>query len=641
MINLVTESVSALSDEGPFAEHMTGFAARSGQLSLTEAIAQAIVDDQDLMAEAGTGTGKTFAYLVPALLSGKKIFVSTGTKNLQDQLFERDLPAVAKRLKLSVRTARLKGRANYLCHYRLAQYASDPDLSRFDHSLIRRLRTWAESSADGDLDRDAILPEQSMMWPRVTSNNENCLGSECPDYEDCFVVKARRKAMMADVVVVNHHLLMADMALKKDGFGELLPAAEVIVVDEAHKLSETASQFFGQQISTRSLQNLGDDALRESLELSGASSEVQKARDDVEQALKDVRLALQPFPERGGWETVADTVTAQWKSLCVAVQTLQSQLDGQAERSTGMRAVADRATQAAQSLAMFTEAHQEGQIRWYEKTARGFRVQATPLEVASAFSDMRARLPASWVFTSATLSVAGEFSHFAHQLGLDQARSLTCESPFDFRRQALLYVPEKLPDQGHPEFSNRLLELLVPLLRASQGRAFLLFTSHRRRKEVAEGLRQLDEWTLFEQGDDGRQTLIENFRVTENAILLGAASFWEGVDVAGDALKLVVIDRLPFQPPNDPVIKARADAIAAQGGNAFMDYQLPQAVLRLKQGAGRLVRTVNDTGVLMVCDNRIRKARYGSVFIQALPPMLKTDKHEKAERFLRGPDATV
>ncbi len=633
-----------LGAEGPFAREVPGFAPRGAQQDMARAVAEAIDARATLVAEAGTGTGKTFAYLVPALLSGRRVIVSTGTKTLQDQLFFRDLPRVRSVLGSRVRTSLLKGRANYLCLHRLDQAVRD---GHFEHreqvNQLAAIRAWSARTERGDRMELAEVPEQAPIWSRVTSTPENCLGSGCPFYDDCYVVKARREASEADVVVVNHHLLFADLALKQEGFGELLPAADAFILDEAHQVPELAGQFFARHVSARQLTELGRDALAECAGVSGAVHVLREPVDALQQAVRRLRLAMEPLPPRGAFVqmTACVGVRDELDHLDDVLDALVGVLATQADRSRGLASVHERAETLSMRLMRIDAQPEEGEVRWYERTSHGFALHATPLDLAAPLDALRAASHAAWIYTSATLSVAGHFQHFTRQLGLDEPRTLALDSPFDYARQALCYLPPGLPAPGLPEHTDRVIEAVVPVLEASEGRAFLLFTSHRALRRAAGLMRARDTWPLFVQGDAPRHRLLEDFRQSGHGVLLGAASFWEGVDVSGEALSVVVIDKLPFAAPDDPVLQARLEAMESAGENPFMGWQVPAAVITLKQGAGRLIRDVHDRGVLVLCDPRLTGKGYGRLFLKSLPPMPRTGSLEDVQAFFAHDNATM
>jgi ATP-dependent DNA helicase DinG len=628
-----------LGPDGPFANEIANFTPRDCQQEMAEAVEEAIADAQTLIAEAGTGTGKTFAYLVPALQSGKRVIVSTGTKTLQDQLFHRDLPRVREVLGARLRTSLLKGRANYLCLYRLEQTHKDGRLpSREQVGQLQSIREWGQHTTSGDRGEFAEVPEDSPLWPRVTSTAENCLGVECPMFGDCFVVKARRAAQEADLVVVNHHLLFADLAIKQEGFGEILPGAHAFILDEAHQIPELAGQFFSTSVTARQITEMAKDALAECGSVTGALAGLREPIEAIEPAVKRVRLVLDRLPAKGSFaaiENLADAQT-QLQALEEALRKLAEALAAQAERSRGLMSAHERAEALCQRLRVVLDGGAHDSVHWYELSTHGFSFHATPLDLAPPLRALREQSRASWIFTSATLSVAGEFDHFARQLGLDDPVTTSLPSPFDYARQALTYLPKGLPDPNAPDFTERVITAARPVLAAARGRTFLLFTSHRALKRAAELLADLP-FPLFVQGTAPRHQLLTQFRESGNGVLLGAASFWEGVDVAGEALSCVIIDKLPFAAPDDHVLEARLTALRESGGNPFFEWQVPAAVIALKQGAGRLIRDVADRGVLMLCDPRLTTRAYGKLFLRSLPPMPVTRELGDVQEFFARP----
>lgn len=606
---------------------------------MAAAVEEAIADRQMLVAEAGTGTGKTYAYLVPALMSGKRVIISTGTKALQDQLFHRDLPQVRGVLDARVAAALLKGRANYLCLHRLDQaHLEGRYLSREQTSQLQTIRVWAKRTQAGDRAELADVAEDSPLWPRVTSTTENCLGADCPVFNDCFVVKARRAAQEADIVVVNHHLLFADLAMKQEGFGEILPGAHAFILDEAHQIPELAGQFFSVTLSARQLTELAGDALAECGSVSGALASLQPVIDPLNVAVKRLRLALDRFPAKGAFAQIErdPDVERELDELRAALSAFNEVALTQAERSRGLASISERAAQHTTRLGHLTDSGARDAVHWYELSTHGFSFHATPLDLAAPLRALRDQSRAAWIFTSATLSVAGRFQHFSRQLGLDDPMTLCLDSPFDYATQALAYLPPGLPDPSAPDYVDCVVAAAIPVLEASQGRAFLLFTSHRALRRAAELLPMRVGYPLFVQGTAPRHRLLTEFRASGNGVLLGAASFWEGVDVAGEALSVVIIDKLPFAAPDDPVLVARLDALREAGGNPFTDWQIPAAVIALKQGAGRLIRDVHDRGVLMLCDPRLTSRGYGKLFLGSLPPMPRTRTLADVRDFFDG-----
>ena len=652
---LETRTAAALAPGGALADILDGFAPRPAQQQLAAAIATAIEQVDVLLAEAGTGTGKTFAYLVPVLLSGKRSIISTGTRALQDQLFHRDLPRLQQALGVRVRAALLKGRANYLCRYRTEQALTAPQAGS-DLAELARVAAWAGSSVDGDVSGLAWLGEQSPLLPQVTSTQDNCLGHDCPFWGECFVVAARQRAQAADLVVVNHHLLLADLALKQEGFGEILPGAQTFIIDEAHQLPELAANFFGQSFGSRPLQELALDCEREAAQVAAAGSVIATPAATLAQALQQLRQAMGGLPVRGTqWAAMIQPAVADgFELLEQAIGLLLAALAGVKEASAGLLACHARAQLALRGLQQWLDAPAEPglfddappqdvqapapSVRWYELTARGFRCQTTPMDVSAPLRAHRQASAAAWVFTSATLTVGGGFDHVAARLGLDDPLTLSLASPFDWAGQALCYLPPDLPDPAASQFGAAQLAAVLPVLQASGGRAFLLFASHRALREAAQALAGAP-WPLFVQGTAPRARLLEQFRAAGNGVLLGTASFREGVDVVGDALSVVVIDKLPFAAPDDPVFAARLEAIERNGGNAFRAEQLPQAVIALKQGVGRLLRSETDRGVLVLCDRRLQTRSYGKVFFASLPPLRRTAQLAEVQAFFAQPPA--
>ena len=607
---------------------------------MARAIHDAMQRTAVLVAEAGTGTGKTFAYLVPALLAGGKVIVSTGTKTLQDQLFDRDLPAVRAALASGASAALLKGRANYVCLYRLRRAADQGQFaSREEIFQLKTIERFAALSTTGDRAELAEVPEDAPVWAHATSTRDNCLGQSCPDYGDCFVMRARRNALAADIVVINHHLFFADVVLRDEGVSELLPACNTVVFDEAHQLPETARHFFGESVSSAQLVDLARDARAELRSAGGASPELERLATRLEKSARDMRLAFGDGAPRLAWQPAlriagfAQAIDEVARSL----RALRDPLEAQAERSEGLESCARRAGAALATVVRMRETEPADEVRWVEIFAHTVRLHSTPLSPAELFSRQMDDHPRAWIFTSATLAVGEEFGHFTRELGLAQAATRRWASPFDFGNQALLYVPKGLPaDPNDPAFTDAVIDAALPVLQASGGRAFLLFTTLRALRRAHERLHGRLRYPLLVQGTGSRSELLARFRALGNAVLLGAQSFWEGVDVRGDALSVVVIDKLPFAPPDDPVLAARIEAIKARGGNAFTELQLPQAVLSLKQGAGRLIRDEADRGVLMLCDPRLVSKSYGRQILKSLPPMRFTRNLPEVTEFFQA-----
>lgn len=645
------EMEQLFSADGPLARVISHYRPRRQQLEMSLRIQAALESRGRLVAEAGTGTGKTLAYLVPALLAGSKVILSTGTKTLQDQLFHRDLPAVRQALGLPISLSLLKGRGNYVCPYHLERALADARLhSKEDALHLRAIAQFASITDSGDRMALPHVPDDAPAWAYATSNRDNCLGSECPHHNACFVLKARKQALEADVVVVNHHLFFADVWLKDEGAGELLPAANAVIFDEAHQLPETASLFFSDTISTGMLVDLARDVRQEAAVAAADSMDLPRTAGDMDKAARDLRLSLGMNLTRlpAGRVTERREFLAAMAELRDRVTQMETLLAAQAERSEGLAQCLARCQEARSRLTGWMEPEAiagdtdtdagNGTVRWCETTSHSLLLHATPMDVGELFAKQLENDARAWIFTSATLSVRGDFSHYLHQMGLTDAETGVWDSPFDYPSQALLYVPQRMPDPNAPEYTQAVVEAAWPVLKASGGRAFLLFTSLRAMREAhalvetrlaGEGL----DWPLLLQGSKSRSELLTEFRDRGNAVLLGSQSFWEGVDVAGEALSLVVIDRLPFQPPDDPVLSARLEALKKSGMNPFFDYQLPHAVISLKQGAGRLIRRETDRGVLMICDTRLVDKPYGRRIWQSLPPMARSRRLEEAVAF--------
>ncbi len=626
--------IEALAAAGPLAERLRHFHPRPQQQDMAVRVAHRLAAGGALICEAGTGTGKTFAYLVPALLSGRKLVISTGTRNLQDQLFQRDIPLIREALGVPVEVALLKGRGNYLCRYRLALAIEEPTRYRPDvRQHLQQVRDWSSHTQQGDI-AELAIPEDDPVWPAVTSTADNCLGQDCPVFSDCHLLEARRRAQAAELVVVNHHLLCADLALRDEGFGEVLPEAEGFIIDEAHQLPEVAASFFGLSLSARQLIELARDIEATDRCEAGDLPELPLACQDLRQGVAELRLsltqALGAQDRRGPWQEIANArlVTRAIDELGAALDQLAATLEPIAERSRGLEQLTARAKAMRIRLDnLLAEEHGDDpkQVRWFDLQGHGFRFHQTPLDVSEVFREQRTRHRAAWIFTSATLAVGDSFAHFASRVGCEDAETAQWESPFDYPRQALLYCPTAMPEPSHPDYGTRVVEVAREVIALSRGRAFLLFTSHRALRATATELASRLEYPLLVQGSAPRGELIERFRQLGNAVLLGTSSFWEGVDVRGEALSCVIIDKLPFSSPADPILQARAEALKRQGGNPFRDFQLPQAVIALKQGTGRLIRDPQDRGVLVVCDPRLRSRSYGRVFLDSLPPMRRTD----------------
>jgi len=633
---------------GPLGPAVGSYKPRRSQTEMAKAIASAIDSQTTLIAEAGTGTGKTFAYLVPALMWGGKTIVSTGTKNLQDQLFLRDIPTVRAALQAPVSVALLKGRSNYVCHYHLERTLQNGRMtSRDDVGHLREISRFIKMTSSGDKAELAKVPENAMIWNLVTSTRDTCMGAECQYYQDCFVMKARKEAQQADVVVVNHHLFFADVALKDTGVAELLPSANTIIFDEAHQLPDTATLFFGNTVSTSQILELCRDVLAEGL-AHARGIDWAKTVTVVEKAARDLRLTFPQDIVRLSLPQIAPS-----SDFFPALDTLKDELDGmvavletQAERAETLEQCRVRGVELAQQLSSWKFdpkakiAAGEEAVFWVEAFSSSLQLHKTPLSIAPIFNNQREGTPRSWIFTSATLAVKNDFKHFSEQMGLTGEPSHTWPSPFDYGQQGLLFVPQNLPQPNSLGYTDAVIDCALPIIEAAGGRTFFLCTTLRAVKRAAERL--ADEFRqrglnfpLFVQGDRGRTELLDQFRAAGNGVLIGSQSFWEGVDVRGDALSLVIIDKLPFAPPDDPVLAARIEVMEKQGKNGFMHHSLPEAIINLKQGAGRLIRDEGDRGVLMICDPRLISKPYGKRIWQSLPPFKRTRDTDEVIEFFR------
>lgn len=617
---------------GALSQEIQGYSERQQQLEMALAIESAIEHHELLIAEAGTGTGKTFAYLVPALLCGGKVIISTGTKTLQDQLYTRDLPNIRNALKVPVTVAMLKGRSNYVCHYHLERAGIEGRFaSREDAAYLQTIKTFVEHTKTGDKSELSAVPETATVWPSVVSTRDNCLGGDCAYYKECFVMEARKKALEADVVVVNHHLFFADVMLRDEGVAELLPSANTVIFDEAHQLPDVAGLFFGEDVSTGQIMELTRDCNVAHLTLAKDCIDLAEAIAHLEKTCKDFRLV---FTYEGTKMPAQKALAIKgfesgFAQLISALQRLVAVLETQAPRDPLLEKYWERSLALTDLFQRWQSADNLNLVRWVEVFTHSVQLHATPLSVAEGFGKQLNAQPRAWIFTSATLAVKNDFSHYQSQMGLLEAKTGFWESPFDYARQALFYVPQDMPEPNSSGYTASVVAAALPVLQASGGRAFMLSTSLRAMREIHALLKEAFiehgiESPLLLQGDSSRTELLDRFRTLGNAVLVGSQSFWEGVDVRGEALSVVIIDKLPFAPPDDPVLSARVDKLNQEGKNAFMEYQLPHSVITLKQGAGRLIRDETDRGVLMICDPRLISKSYGRRIWQSLPPFRRT-----------------
>lgn len=626
----------ALSAEGNLAKKIPGFIEREAQVELALAISEAIEQKSMLAAEAGTGTGKTFAYLVPCLLSAKKTLIATATKTLQDQLFEKDIPRLKKALALPTKVHNLKGRMNYLCKHRVHLHA---EIARFTHPQIveevQDIRKKLARLKWGERSELTEIKEDSSVWPYVTSTEDNCLGNQCTYYNQCFLVQSRRQALDADVVIINHHLFFADSRLKGEGLGELLPAVDVVIFDEAHKLSDIATEFYGEHKGSRQLLEAIDSIIEAWPAVDLTQFPLKQWRRDLEKIIQHMHDALLREEEKESFEKIQynQEVMSYWPQISTLIETFLAAIDTVFS--------AEEALSLGQNLRSFHKILQHFKeknspwIRWIERFKQSFILHLTPFEVSQSFKNQLEIHPAAYVFTSATLTMNNSFDCFTKPLGLEKIETLMLQSPFDYQKQALLYLPRALPDPNDSQYYEQLLEQVIPLIEACQGRSFFLFTSHKALKWVATVLKDRINFPLLIQGDEAKPILLARFRQLGNAVLLGTATFWEGVDVQGDALSCVIIDKLPFLSPIDPVIKGKAAYLKQKGLSGFNVLSLPSAVLALKQGVGRLIRAVDDRGILVLADPRLTGRSYGAQVFASLPLLPKTRDREKALAFIQ------
>lgn len=637
-MKLSEKITDAFSPEGTLSQNIHGFRPRDAQLEMAQAVGRAVKFAKSAVIEAGTGTGKTFAYLVPALLSGKKTIISTGSKNLQDQLFNRDLPTIQKALKYKGKVALLKGRANYLCLERLDQVIAMGVVG--DKSVLAdlaKVRKWHTGTKTGDLSECITIAEDSPILPQLVSTAESCLGSDCPNYKECYVVQARRKALEADVVVVNHHLFCADMAVKETGFGELIPDAELIIFDEAHQLPDIASQYFGQSLTSRQLFDICKDSnIVYRTELKDLA-QLGKASDHLQKVVQDFRLLLGDGNKRGNLREILQDpkVVEGFAKLNENIDFLSEVVKKSLGRSETLDKIFERLAEVKAQLKRLGDTSVVGYCYWYEINGRSFGLHITPLTVADKFGEQMRANQVGWIFTSATLEVGGKFNHFCQRLGIENAEQMVLQSPFDYARQSLLCVPRYLPDTNKSHTLTELGQLLKPVIEANNGRCFLLCTSYFMMRGLADFLREQSSLSVLLQGETSKSRLLEKFVAEPNSVLVATQSFWEGIDVRGDALSLVIIDKLPFTAPDEPLLKARMEDCKLQGGDPFNDIQIPEAVITLKQGVGRLIRDVTDRGAVIICDSRLVMRQYGSTFLKSLPPSKRTRDLAKVLTFLK------
>lgn len=609
---------------------------RAGQLEMAEAIEAALADKQHLIVEAGTGTGKTLAYLVPSILSGKRVVISTGTKNLQEQLYTKDIPFLQSLFEEPLRVCYMKGRSNYLCRQKLYDAEREPVLSGIEEIReFQIIREWEQTTETGDRSELTQIAEASSTWWKLDARSDACAGQKCKQFERCFITEMHRRAHESDIIIVNHHLFFADLAVRDQPFGAILPDYSAVIFDEAHEIEDVAGQYFGMSVSNLQIQELIKDTAATSRRKFFATPELDRALIQVGDR-SDEFFRLFPTEGRHGFtgqdRFLADHAGA-YREILLAVDMLSTRLELVEGAIEEIIPLVRRAKLLRQALEFWMEARDMSFVYWTEARGRGIYLQATPIDVSRILPERLFDKVDTVVLTSATLAVAKSFGFTQERLGLPPAQTLFLESAYDYEQQVLFYVPPHLPDPRQPEFARRAADEIERLVEASRGRAFLLFTSYSQMRQIYELLRRRLEYPLLLQGEAPRTALIETFRRTPGAVLFGTSSFWQGVDVQGEQLSCVIIDRLPFAVPSDPVVAARSEDVRSKGGNAFRDYHVPQAALALKQGFGRLIRAANDRGVLVLLDNRIIRLPYGRVFFESLPPYRFSRKLEDVQEF--------
>ncbi len=609
---------------------------RQGQLEMAEAVEGALKNRHHLIVEAGTGVGKTLAYLIPSILAGKRVVISTGTKNLQEQLYLKDVPFLQTMFEHPLRVCYMKGRSNYLCRQKLYDVEREPILAGLEEVReFGQIRDWEQSTTTGDRSELRQLPEASSTWRKLDARSEACSGQKCQQFDRCFITEMHRRALESDIIIVNHHLFFADLAMKEQPFGAILPDYAAVVFDEAHEIEDIAGQYFGLSVSNLQVQELMKDAAALSRRKSFGTPELDRAFIHLSDRGEDF---FRLFPAEGrqgftGQEEFLETHEHPYRELLLALDLFVGRLEAVEGAFDEILPLMRRAKLIGQAVRFWLEARDASYVYWTERRGRGVYLQATPIDVSQLLPSRLFDRVETVILTSATLTVGGSFEYAKSRLGLPDAQTLHVESPYEYEKQVLLYVPPHLPDPRQPEFVRRAADEIERVLEASRGRAFLLFTSYAQMRQIYELLRRRLEFPLLLQGDAPRTALIELFRTTPGAVLFGTSSFWQGVDVQGEQLSCVIIDRLPFAVPTDPVVAARSQAVEKSGGNAFRDSQIPQAALALKQGFGRLIRASSDRGTLVLLDNRISKFSYGRVFLNSLPPYRFTKRLQDIQEF--------
>jgi ATP-dependent DNA helicase DinG len=658
-VALASAVSSAFAQNGPIARSLAGYEPRPAQLRMAEAVASVLADGGVLLAEAGTGTGKTLAYLIPAILSRQRVLISTGTKNLQEQIYFKDLPVLAASLALDFKAAYMKGRGNYLCLHRFdamrneaAQKAFPSFVSSADDAHhLRVIERWAAATETGDRAEIEDLPEDLPFWKEIAASAENCIGSECPSYADCFITRMRQRAAEADVVIVNHHLLCADAAVRQSAYGEVIPDCRHAIIDEAHQLEDVATQYFGRAVSLYRIEDLVRDGIRllranlvaDSERADAIDADLERVRDHAQTFFSALQMLQFDLPGATGHESRARIgpsqtlrVAEQAAALTSALEGLEADIALTKDLPEDVLALGRRGSELRDDVRFLVRADDPAFVYYLEQRGRGVYLRAAPIDVSAIVREVLLDRMRVTVLTSATLSVEGSFEYLRQRLGVGRAREVRLDSEFDYKGQSVLYLPKRMPDPRSPQFADAAAAEVVQILRRSRGRAFVLFTSYANLRRVQRIAESEIEYPILVQGTAPRSALLRDFKATPNAVLLATSSFWQGVDVVGDALSCVIIDKLPFASPGDPITAARIEAISARGGSAFGEYQIPLAVLALKQGLGRLLRHRDDRGVLAVLDPRLRTMGYGKRFLASLPPAPITHSLDDVQQFFNS-----